>query len=37
MAPAELALKPVAVGQGSLQLFKGLGQRDLSDWYIPSL
>jgi hypothetical protein len=29
---AELALERVAVGQGGLEAFKGLGQRDLSEW-----
>ena len=29
---AELALERVAVGQGGLEPFQGLGQRDLSDW-----
>jgi hypothetical protein len=30
-AAAELALEHVAVGQGGLEPFNGLGQRDLSD------
>ena len=34
-ATAELALEHVAVGQGGLEPFEGLGQRDLSDWDTP--
>jgi hypothetical protein len=34
---SELALERVAVGEGSRELFQGLGQRDLSDWDIRSL
>ena len=33
-AAPELALERVAVGQGGLEPFQGLGQRDLSDWDI---
>jgi hypothetical protein len=33
----ELALERVAVGQGSLKPFQGLGQRDLSEWGITRL
>jgi hypothetical protein len=36
-ATAELALEHVAVGQGGLEPFEGLGQRDLSNRYTPSL
>ena len=34
---AELALKRVAVGQGGLEAFQGLGQGDLSDWDLSRL
>jgi hypothetical protein len=33
----ELALKRVPVGQGGLEPFQGLAQRDLSDWGVSSL
>jgi hypothetical protein len=36
-AAAELALEQVAVGQGGLEPFESLGQREISDWDIPSL
>ena len=36
-AAPELALERVAVGQGGLEAFQGLGQGDLSDWDLSRL
>jgi hypothetical protein len=35
--PKCFALERVAVGQGSLERFHGLSQRDLSDWGVSRL
>jgi hypothetical protein len=36
-APAELALERVTIGQGGLEAFDGLGQRDMWDWDLSRL